>query len=81
MSDPVAEIQKQIPKILEEWKCISCHSKLGYVEDKTTVRIKRKDLYVRVNGGNVEVTCYRCGKVNCLHDDTNLPTGDITLRG
>jgi RNase P subunit RPR2 len=80
MTDRIEEIKGAIPKTLEKWQCLACHSTLGYVENKTTVRIKRKDLYIRINGGDVEVICYKCGKTNCLHDETNLPKGDITLR-
>ena len=53
----------------EKWCCIECRFLLGYVEDKNIARIKRKDLYVEVEGGKVTVTCCRCGKRNQLQDD------------
>lgn len=52
----------------EKWLCSGCKFLLGYVEDKKTVRIKRKDLYVEVEGGKVTVICCRCGKMNKLED-------------
>lgn len=52
----------------EKWLCTGCHFLLGFVENKTIVRIKRKDLYIQVKGGEVWVNCCRCGKVNNLQD-------------
>lgn len=54
---------------LEKWLCMSCHFLLGYVERKNVLRIKRKDLYIEITGGDVVINCPRCGKVNHLHDD------------
>ena len=54
--------------LAEKWLCIACRFLLGYVEKKTTVRIKRKDLYVTVEGGKVSINCPRCGKLNVLED-------------
>ncbi len=53
-----------------KWNCLGCKALLGYVEDKKTVRIKRKDLYVEfiVKGGQVKVICPRCGKPAILED-------------
>lgn len=48
------------------WKCISCETIIGFIEDKKIVRIKRKDLYIEIEKGNVEVNCTRCGKRNKL---------------
>jgi hypothetical protein len=53
----------------EKWFCIGCHFLLGFVEDKKIVRIKRKDLYIQITGGQVMVNCCRCGKPNFLADD------------
>jgi RNase P subunit RPR2 len=52
----------------EQWLCEACKFILAYIEDKKVVRIKRKDLYVEVKGGEVTVTCCRCGKRNTLID-------------
>jgi hypothetical protein len=52
----------------EQWLCISCEFVLGIVEDKKILRIKRKDLYVTIEGGKVTVICVRCGKPNILTD-------------
>ena len=53
----------------EQWLCVDCQFILAYVSDKSVVRIKRKDLYVEVEGGKVTVTCCRCGKRNTMTDD------------
>lgn len=53
----------------EKWLCIACKFLLGFVEDRKIVRIKRKDLYVSVEGGKVTVMCPRCGKRNILEDE------------
>lgn len=54
---------------IEKWICTSCKFLLGIVEDSKLVRIKRKDLYVSIEGGKITVNCCRCGKVNELIDD------------
>lgn len=51
-----------------KWSCVQCRFTLGFVENKKVVRIKRKDLYVEVEGGSVTVLCCRCGKPNKLVD-------------
>ena len=51
-----------------KWLCTECRFTLGFVQDKKIVRIKRKDLYVEVEGGRVKVICCRCGKTNELVD-------------
>jgi len=53
----------------EKWLCIGCKGLLGFVEDKRTVRIKRKDLYIEVEGGKVTETCPHCGKRNTITDE------------
>lgn len=52
----------------EEWRCLACKSLLGFVENKKTVRIKRKDLYLQFEGGKIIVNCCRCGKPNEMED-------------
>jgi len=56
-------------ELVEKWLCVGCNFILGFVETKRIVRIKRKDLYVETEGGQVTVTCPRCGKRNTLTDD------------
>ena len=53
----------------ERWDCLGCKAVLGYIEDKRIIRIKRKDLYVEIEGGKVSTPCYRCGKINSLSYD------------
>ncbi len=55
--------------MIEKWLCSACKFILGFVEGKNTVRIKRKDLYIEVEGGKVVETCPRCGKRNTLVDE------------
>lgn len=61
----------------KKWLCSECSFTLGFVDDdKTTVRIKRKDLYVECSGGIVKVTCCRCGKQNILEDVPVVKSGE-----
>ncbi len=53
----------------KKWLCTECRFTLAFVENKKILRIKRKDLYVEVEGGRVKVICCRCGKPNELVDD------------
>jgi len=55
--------------MIEPWLCIACKFVIAYIEDKKIIRIKRKDLYVEVEGGKVTITCCRCGKRNTVTDD------------
>lgn len=55
--------------MMQKWLCTACKFILGFVENNNIVRIKRKDLYVEVEGGKVTETCPRCGKRNTLVDD------------
>ena len=57
--------------MMERWDCVGCKAVLGYVEDKRIIRIKRKDLYVEMEGGTISTPCYRCGKVNRMTYDMN----------
>lgn len=54
--------------ITEKWLCLGCNFLLGIVENKKIVRIKRKDLYLEVEGGRITVNCCRCAKPNTLVD-------------
>lgn len=65
----------------EVWRCLSCFYIVGFVENKTRVRVKRRDLFVEVSSGDVQVNCPRCGKINHLNSSQNqkpeIPTQDI----
>ena len=66
----------------EQWLCIACKFILGYIEDKKIIRIKRKDLYVEIKGGEVTETCCRCGKRNTLTDnEVKIPEKGGTEHG
>lgn len=70
----------QTEPTIVKWHCVACGCVLGHIENKTTIRIKRKDLYVEVEGGaRVTEICYRCGKPNTLHNDV-VPAGQIDLQ-
>ena len=49
--------------LTKKWLCI-CGFLLAYVENDKIIRVKRKDLYIEIEGGRVAVTCCRCGKRN-----------------
>lgn len=51
-----------------KWLCV-CGFLLAFVEDKKIIRIKRKDLYIEVEGGRVAINCCRCGKRNEAKDE------------
>lgn len=57
--------------MMEKWECLGCKAILGFIENKCIIRIKRKDLYVEVEGGKVTTPCYRCGKRNSLAYDSD----------
>ena len=55
---------------MEEWRCLSCYSKLGYVESKKIIRIKRRDLFIELDigeDGYIKLNCCLCGKQNTLN--------------
>lgn len=65
----------------EPWRCSECETLLGYVEDKRIVRIKRKDLFIEIEGGRVSRPCTKCGKINTLVDSNFGKTqGQIELK-
>ena len=55
--------------VLEKWLC-DCKFTLGIIEDRKVLRIKRKDLYVSIEGGDVTEVCPRCGKINVMKNET-----------
>ncbi len=49
------------------WKCSACYKVLGYTDpDREVLRIKYKDLYIYVKGGEVTELCRFCGKANVV---------------
>lgn len=69
--------------MMMKWLCTECKFTLGFVEDKKIVRIKRKDLYVEVEHGNIKVICCRCGKQNELNenDQQNQEGKEVNING
>ncbi len=52
------------------WKCGACFAILGYTDaSREVLRIKYKDLYVYINGGEVTEICRGCGKANTVTYD------------
>jgi len=46
------------------WECPGCHFLLGFISNNCeTVRMKYRDFYVEVEGGNVTCSCRRCAKL------------------
>lgn len=55
------------------WKCKSCKAVLGCLDEtKEDLRIKYKDLFVYVRGGQVTVPCRSCGQINTVASDTKV---------
>ncbi len=53
------------------WKCAACFSVLGYTDsDREVLRIKYKELYVWMKGGEISCICRYCGKVNSVTSDS-----------
>jgi phage FluMu protein Com len=48
------------------WGCSNCGFQLGRTDrSREVIRIKHKDLYLRIGGGGwIETDCRRCGTVN-----------------
>ncbi len=56
--------------LADAWKCLACNKVLGYTDsDKQILRIKYKDLYIYVKGGEVTEICRYCGKANHVISD------------
>jgi hypothetical protein len=53
----------------EKWLCESCKFLLAWIENKQIIRVKRKDLFIEIEGGRVTVNCVRCGKANTIKDE------------
>lgn len=50
------------------WKCVECKSILGFTNFcKEVLRIKYKDLYVFIRGGETTVICRHCGRQNTVN--------------
>lgn len=70
--------QKEIDKkkdaliLSNSWKCAACFAILGYTDsNKEMLRIKYKDLYVYIIGGEVTQICRSCGKANTVTYDVS----------
>ena len=50
---------------MDEWRCRGCNNLLGVLDGEGEIlRIKYKDFYVSILGGEVEVLCRRCALPN-----------------
>ena len=59
--------EKKEKKLCVAWRCFDCKSILGYTNaKKDQLRIKYKDLYVFIEGGNTTVICRHCGCQNTV---------------
>lgn len=51
------------------WECTECRAILGVLNaEKTELRVKRRDLYLVIEG-SCQQQCRRCGQLNVLTDD------------
>jgi len=59
----------------DKWLCKSCKAILAHVDkNRETMRIKYKDLYVYVKGGDVTIICRGCGTQNVASQSNGQPT-------
>ena len=62
----------------QRWECLACGFLLGWVEHKSVLRVKRKDLYIEITKAQkIVINCCRCGKPNELKD---IPEAVVPLR-
>lgn len=48
--------------MIKSWLCRNCGALLGYVENGTVCRMKRKDFYVAIfEAKKILTPCYKCG--------------------
>ena len=66
---------------MRPWLCKACKFLLGYLHDENVLSIKRKDLYVEVQGGKVTVNCCRCGLQNTVVDDKIQDGKEVNING
>lgn len=56
------------------WLCNNCSFMLGLLSpDGETIRIKYKDLYLEIEGGNIKIKCRKCGRDNQLAYELDKP--------
>jgi len=62
-------MEKTAEKLIS-WTCSECDALLGYSskENDTEMRIKYKDLYIKVRG-IIVVKCRKCGKDNTIKEE------------
>jgi RNase P subunit RPR2 len=62
-----------------KWLCPNCRFLLGFIDyNAITVRMKYRDFYVTVTGGDVACTCRRCGKIAILTQNKDPEVDPIT---
>jgi hypothetical protein len=71
--------EQRISNSLEKWLCMCCKFLLAFVEDKKIIRMKRKDMYIEIEGGRVATNCPRCGKRNEIVDKKEKGGGSDEL--
>jgi hypothetical protein len=60
--------EKKEKTLCTAWKCVDCKSILGFTDSrKEVLRIKYKDLYVFIRGGETTVICRSCGRQNTVN--------------
>lgn len=66
----IEQKKRETLSIANAWKCSACYGVLGYTDsNKEILRIKYRDLYIYVRGGEVTEICRHCGKTNTVISD------------
>jgi len=67
-----------MPEKMLNWNCEKCGSLLGRIEENLeTLQIKIRDVYLWITGGEVTMTCRKCGTMNQLSQSTQTPFSEI----
>ncbi len=70
--EPEVDKKKDALNLTSSWKCAACFAILGYTDaGREMLRIKYKDLYVYIRGGEVTQICRSCGKANTVTYDVD----------
>ena len=66
-----------------KWNCEACGCILGVLDrNAETLRMKVRDVYIFITGGEITITCRKCGKINQLQQQKpKLTTVDELISG
>ena len=67
-----------MPEKMLNWNCEKCGSLLGRIEENLeTLQIKIRDVYLWITGGEITMTCRKCGTMNQLSQSVQTPFSEI----